>query len=88
MCHANVMYIWNPAARSCKNGKYLASTIEHSVIPCDEFIKETKAMPTNFNGKNITCETKSFDNLLTFLLVTIPLIIAQKAKFSIKDFFS
>ena len=31
-------YIWNPDKCSCKNGKYLASTIDNSVITCDEII--------------------------------------------------
>ena len=35
-------YIWNPAPCSCKNGKYLAFTIDDSVIACDEIIKESK----------------------------------------------
>ena len=28
-------YIWNPATCSCKNGKYLASFIDNSVITCN-----------------------------------------------------
>ena len=35
-------YIWNPATFSCKNGKYLASIIDDSVITCDEVINTTK----------------------------------------------
>ena len=35
-------YIWNPATWSCKNGKYLASIIDDSVITCDEIIKKQK----------------------------------------------
>ena len=31
-------YIWNPATCSCKNGKYLASIIDDSVITSDEII--------------------------------------------------
>ena len=31
-------YIWNPGTGSCKNGKYLASIIDNSVITCDEII--------------------------------------------------
>ena len=31
-------HIWNPATYSCKNRKYLASIIDHSVIMCDEII--------------------------------------------------
>ena len=37
-------YIWNPVTCSCENGKYLASTIDGSVIMCDEIIDaETKS---------------------------------------------
>ena len=31
-------YIWNPALCSFENGKYLASFMDDSVIPCDEII--------------------------------------------------
>ena len=34
---------WNPVTFSCKNGKYLGSIIDNSVITCDEIIEvETK----------------------------------------------
>ena len=44
-------YIWNPATCSSKNGEYLASIIDNSVITCDEIIEETKTIPTNFKYK-------------------------------------
>ena len=44
-------YIWNPAIRSCKNGKYLGNITHDSVATCDEFIKETKTVIANFNEK-------------------------------------
>ena len=57
------VYICNPAICSCKNGKYLASIIDNSVITCDKFInsdaeaksydKEIKTIP-----KYIICEIK------------------------------
>ena len=34
ICETN--YIKKSTACSCKNGKYLASIIDNSVIPCDE----------------------------------------------------
>ena len=42
-----VKKIWNRATCSCKNGKYLASVIDNSVITCDGIIdaKETKTIP-------------------------------------------
>ena len=42
-------YIWNPPPCSCKNGKYLASIIDDSVITCDEITEKTKNMSKNFN---------------------------------------
>ena len=30
--------MWNPATSSCKNGRYLGSIIDDSVITCDEII--------------------------------------------------
>ena len=52
-------YVWNPATCSCKNGKYLASVIDNSVITYDEIIEEeTKTVTTIFNEKNETCKKK------------------------------
>ena len=47
----------NPATCSSKNGNYLASFIDDSVIARDEIIdaKESKTIP-----KNIICEAKRF----------------------------
>ena len=54
--------------------------MDDSVITCDEIIesydKETKIVTTNFNGKKATCKTKTLYILLTFLLITIALLIA------------
>ena len=35
-----------------KNDKYLASTIDDSVIMCNEIRNTTKTIPTNFNEKS------------------------------------
>ena len=69
-------YIWQPITCISENGKYLASIIENSVITCDEIIRKTKTVATNFNKKNIIRETKSFTILFAFLLITIALLIA------------
>ena len=78
-------YIWNPATCSCQNGKYLASIMDDSTITCDEIIVErrsylerrrNKTYPTNFNEKNTAYKTQNFYILLTFLWVTIALLIA------------
>ena len=69
-------YIWNPATCSYKNGKCLASIVDNSVIRCDEVIKETKTATTKFTEKkNAIYETKNFNILLAFLLITIALLI-------------
>ena len=56
------------------------SILDDSVSTCDDVIEsydeKTKTIPTNFNEKNITCETQSFNVLLTFLLITIAVLIA------------
>ena len=72
-------YIWNKVTYSCKNGKYLASTMDDPAITCDEIIEsfeeETKAISTNFNEKRATCKTQNFYILLAFLLISISLMI-------------
>ena len=73
-------YVWNPATCNCENGKYLASIMDDSTIICDEVIEsfdeEIKTIPTNFNKENVTCKMQSFYILLSFLLITITLLIA------------
>ena len=64
-------HIWNLATCSCENGKYLASTSDDSVIPCDEIKEETRAVPINISEKNITYKTQYFYILLALLLITI-----------------
>ena len=62
-------YIWNHVT-CCKNGKYLASIIDDSVITCDEILdaeaklqdEETETIPTKFNGKNIAIKAKKKKN--------------------------
>ena len=66
--------ICNPATCSCKNGKYLAIIIDDSVITCDEIIETAKYVPTKIVLTNST--STNFYILLTFLLVTISLLIA------------
>ena len=53
-------YYWNPATCSCRNGRYLLSIIDDSVIVCDEFIEQAKAISTNFNEEDATCKTNNF----------------------------
>ena len=73
-------YISNLTTCSCKNGKYLASITNNSVIKCDKmtnvdveaksYNEETKTIP-----KNIICKTKSFYILIAFSIITIVLLI-------------
>ena len=69
-------YIWNPATFSSENGKYLGSIIDDSVITFDDLCSRNKNGYKKFQWKNVICKTKSFYILLTFLLITIALLIA------------
>ena len=44
----------------------------------DKVIEGTKSASTNFNEKNVTCETQNLYILLGFLLIIIPLLIADE----------
>ena len=60
-------YISNPATYSCRNGNYLTSIINDSVITCDEIIDEEKeTIATSFNETIAICKTKNFYILLAF----------------------
>ena len=64
-------YIWNPATCICKNGKYLASIIDDSVIKCDEIIDadaEAKSCNQRIKtiSKNIIFEKKVSTFCLAF----------------------
>ena len=69
-CVCEKDFAWNPVTCSCENGKCSASIMHHSAIMLDEIIewydKETKAVPTNINEKQVVCKT----------LITIALLIA------------
>ena len=69
-------YIWNLAPYSCKNGKYVGSITDDSLITCGEVKEKTNTVPKNFNGKKVTCKTKHFYILLAFLLTTVAFLIA------------
>ena len=60
------------ATCNCENEKYLVSIVDK--IISDEVI-DVKEM--SFDEKNITCKTQSFYILLTFLLITITLIVVS-----------
>ena len=74
-------YTWSSTTCSYKNGKYLASIIDDSVIACDEIIEVTKGVPTSFNEKKMACKTKNVYILLAFLLITIASLIAVSIYF-------
>ena len=68
--------IWDLAACSGKDSKYLASIIDDSLITYDEIIDmETKTVTTNFNEKNVICKIKNIYISLAFSLITIALLI-------------
>ena len=55
--------------------KYLVSIMDDSVIRCDEVIGSYDE-EINFNEKKTICKTHKFYILLTFLLITMALLIA------------
>ena len=69
-------YIWNPARCSCKNGKFLASIIDDSVITCNEIKEEIKTVITNFNETNAIFKTKTILYFTCFFIYCIILLIA------------
>ena len=77
-------YIWNTATCTCGNGEYCASIIPDSEITCDEIIERAKTTPTkSTSAKTVTAKITSTKNtstnfyiFLTFLLITIALLIA------------
>ena len=51
--------------------------MDDSVLTCDEIIEEkTNTVTTNFNEKHLICCTKKLYVLISFLLITIALLIA------------
>ena len=72
MCEKKII-LWNPAAGSCNNGKYLASIIDDSATASDEIIETTKTNPT----KTVLTKSSStnFYVLLAFLLIINALLI-------------
>ena len=62
------IYIWNPATRSCKNGKYVGHIFEDSVVTCDEISKNKTE--TNENKEIKTVSTTSTQNKVTLTKFT------------------
>ena len=50
VCEKN--HILNPATCSCKNGKYVGSITDNSVIMCDGIIEEAKTVPKKVLQQN------------------------------------
>ena len=70
-------YIWNPAAWSCKNWRYLVIIMNDSAITCGDIIEEeTKTVTTSFKEEISVYKTKNFYILLAFLIITNALLIA------------
>ena len=66
-CHVyKKNYIWNLSTCGCKNGKYLASIIDHPAITCDDVI-ESYNKEKNFNeNKEQNFNTENFNISLLF----------------------
>ena len=68
-------YVWNPATHICENKKYLPIIMDDSAITCNEIILWYYE-ETNFNEEKGTCKMQNFYILLSFLIITIALLIA------------
>ena len=75
--------IWNPATCSCKNGKYVESIIDDSVIMCDGIMEETKTIPTKSTSKKII--STNFCVLLAVLLMITVIIYFYLIKHQSKE---
>ena len=77
-------YIWNPATSSCENGKYSANIMNDLAFLCDETMdtkaksngEEIKSVATSFNEKEAIRKIQKFYILLSFLLISLILLIA------------
>ena len=66
ICEKRLYLKW----KICKNGKYLASITDDSVVTCDEIIEgKTKTITKKFIEKNALCKTKNFCILLASWLL-------------------
>ena len=75
------IYIWSPSACTCEKGKFLGSIIGDAVFMDDKIIELTKAIPTktiskNFNEKKVKCKIENFYISITFLTITIAVLLA------------
>ena len=53
-------YIWNPATCKCKNGKYLASIIDDSVITCDAVINYKNLLTNSIQETKFGFQSQRF----------------------------
>ena len=44
-------FTWNSSTCRCKNGRYTGSTIDDSVVTCDQIIEMTKTVPSKSTSK-------------------------------------
>ena len=71
-------HFWNPSTCSCKNGKYVGRIIDDSVVIYDETKDTTKNTSRKTVLTKFTLTNLYF--LLSFLLITITLLIAISVK--------
>ena len=72
-CNCKKNYNWNLRTYICKNGKYLESIFDDSVITSDGIMNElcsesTKTMIINLNNKKATCK---MDNCYIYIFALI-----------------
>ena len=82
MCKEN--FSWNPSTCICKNGKYLGSSNDNSVIRCGKIISAvgnvsatvSSTVSTNFCNKKVRYKMDFYILLTVFLVIILLFIIA------------
>ena len=63
-------YIWNPSTCICEKFEYLASTVDASVIMCDEIINAADCVSTNVTSAIPTNMTNTISTIVTCTVLT------------------
>ena len=61
-------YTWNPATYSCENGEHVTSSIDDSVVRCDEIANVAHSVSTTNGSENVTstAPTKFYDKIFRY----------------------
>ena len=66
-------YSWNSSTCICEYSKYLESTLDNSVIACDDIIKVVESVSTNVTNTSTNTVPTNMTNTIS-TNVTIPVL--------------